>query len=235
MKGPLDAVGNQWWRIAGAGSILAVIAVVVGFIIQGEPPDLSATDQEIAAWFTENSTAYRAGDYVIVLGFVLGFLPFISGLYGLLSSAEGASRFFSRLALFGGILLFAMLAIAGTFWGALAAGLAEHGDASAVRAAMYMDWYAFTVVPPVLGILFLATGIVLVRTGVLWPWLGYFSIVLGVFALIGGVYAIGDPLEEEEGIFGILGFIVFIGWGLWHVLMGVAMLLRKSAAVSAEV
>ena len=122
---------SQWWRLGGILGIGAVALIFLGFGLLWSVPDLDSPIGEIRTYFTDNSTQYLVGDYLIGLGFVFLFLPFVVILRGLLGLVEGGANICSRLAFTGGLLLVAVGFAISAAPGALALGAAAHPEVSA--------------------------------------------------------------------------------------------------------
>ena len=80
---------SQWWRLGGILGIASVALIFIGFGVTGTDLDFDDPIEEIRTYFTDDSTQYLVGDYLIGLGFVLLFLPFVVILRGLLGLVEG--------------------------------------------------------------------------------------------------------------------------------------------------
>jgi len=225
----LDVFFDKWWRVGGVAGILYLVMFIIGIILQGGPPNFDDPVDEIQGWFTDNGKQYIAGNYLIGLGFVLFFLPFLSSLRGLLAAAEGGAAVWSRVAFAAGLAFLILGAAASSFQGALAFGLGvvEEGDEATIRTLMYLDYYAFSgTLPLVVTPLFLASSLVILRTGVLWRWLAVLGLVVAIGALIGGL----TPLDSDsEGI----AFISFIAIAAWVLLVSIAMIMKRDAPASA--
>jgi hypothetical protein len=217
---------NQWWRVAGGLGILFVGVIVVALIVIGNPPDLADDDDAIRSWFVDNGTRFLVGDYLLAIALTLLFLPFVAGLYRFLAAAETGTAFGSRVALVGGIATFGILAIASTFWATLAAGLAEDAGDDTIRAMMYLDAIVFGRVGFAIAVMVVGAGVSILLTGVLWRWLAYYGFALAIVAVIGALYPI-DDVTDTSSIFWILGWVVFLGWGIWTLAAGAGMIMFK--------
>jgi hypothetical protein len=87
-----------WWRLTGAlGLAWFVLFVIGGVILHGQPPAYDEPIQKARQYFHDNAQQYLVGDYIVRLGFVFGFLPFVAGLQSRLGAGEGEPRILSRL------------------------------------------------------------------------------------------------------------------------------------------
>lgn len=198
---------RQWWRIGGAAGILWAILFIVGAIVlSGDTPSRDDSVAEVREFFSEDGDTYLLGDYLLGLGFVLGFIPFFVVLASLVAVGEGWPSILSRLIIVTGTVTTVIGAVAGIFWGALALGVAENAevDDSSIRTLMELDVYAFATLGLAIGIFALACGLGVWFTGVVWRWLGILGIVAGLLSIIGAAWTIDG---DEEGFIAIIGFI----------------------------
>jgi len=224
----LDVFFDKWWRVGGVFGILFVIMFIVGISIQGEAPTFDEPVDEIRDWFADNGEQYLVGDYLITLGFIFFFLPFLASLRGLLASAEGGPAVWSRVAFAGGLIFLIFGAVASLFWGTLAYsfGVVEEGEEGTIKTLMYLDQVGFTgafmaVIPLVLG-----ASLVTLRTGVLWRWLPLLGLVAIVFVVIFGA---NNLSSDSEGALGGIGFIGLTGFAIWILLVSINMILKREA------
>ena len=117
---------SQWWRLGGILGIASVALIFIGFGVTGTDLDFDDPIEEIRTYFTDDSTQYLVGDYLIGLGFVLLLLPFVVILRGLLGLVEGGVNIWSSLAFTGGLLMVAIGFATSFAWGALALGAGVH-------------------------------------------------------------------------------------------------------------
>ena len=213
---------DDWRRIGGAAGILFVVLFLVGAIgLQGDTPMTTDPPAEVREYLADNGTRYLTGDFIISIGFVFGFWPFLSALRSLLGQAEGEPRMWSRYALIGGLVATVFGALSSLFWGALALGGADVADDSLTRTFMHASDYGFSGITFAFAAFVVASSLVILRTGVLWRWLGWAGLVDGVALVIGSAWTIdGDP----EGPLAFLGFIALIVLLLWVLAVSIAML-----------
>jgi hypothetical protein len=219
---------NQWWKLGGIAGIVWIVAFIVGaFILQGETPTRDDDIAEIREYFTDDAEQYLIGDYIIGLGFVLGFIPYLVVLRRVLGGGLTLPGLLSRAAFVGGILTVVMGAVAGVFWGTLAVGAAESSevDDSAIRLFMEADVYAFNTLTFFLSLFLLAAGLSLWMSGVLNRWLGWIGIIGGIAGFIGAAWPIDG---DEEGLISGIGLLGFLGMVLFILATSIAMLLKKT-------
>jgi hypothetical protein len=224
----LDVFFDKWWRVGGIAGILFLVLFIAGISVQGEVPAFDEPVDEIRDWFADNGEQYLVGDYLITLGFVFFFLPFLASLRGLLASAEGGPAVWSRVAFAGGLIFLIFGAVSSLFWGTLAYsfGVVEEGEEGTIKTLMYLDQVGFTgasmtVIPFILG-----ASMVTLRTGVLWRWLPLLGLIAMVFVVINGANTLDS---SPDGALGGIGFIGFLATGLWILLTSVNMILKREA------
>jgi hypothetical protein len=187
-----------------------VVVVIVGAIIGGEPPDADSPVREIIDHYTDNKTSIVVGSFV---GAAAGVLLVFFGAYlrSVLSAAEGPGGMLSALALVGTAVVAVGLAIDITISIALAEAV-DDIEPAAVQALQALWDNDF--VPLALGALvfLISTGLSIVRHGALPKWLGWVALVLAVIG------------------FTPIGWVAFIGAGLWIAVVSVMLALRARPA-----
>ena len=230
----MEGLWRQWWRVGGAFGIgYTVLFAIGGFVLQGDSPSRDDSIEKIRTYFTDDGQVYLVGDYLIAIAFILMFLPYLVTLRWVLGSREGWPPIWSWLTVIGGVATAIMGGVAGTFWGALAIGVAENPDVddSVIRTLMELDSYAFNVIAFPAALFVAAASVVVLRTGVLWRWLGALGLISAVLILIGAAWPIDG---DEEGAVAIPGFIGFIGVSLWILLSSIHMIMMKEEPAPTE-
>jgi hypothetical protein len=220
---------REWWRLGGLlGIAFVLVFIVVGFGIQGESPMHNDDIGEIRAYWENDGDSYLLGAYLIGLASLLLFLPFLCAFRALLGTAEGGAQLWSRVAFAAGIIFLIMSASAEAAWSTLAFA-AEELDDDMLQMLMYFDVAAYNHIPLPVGVVLLASSIVIWQTGVLWRWLAILGLIVGVAALLtpAGSYSIEPTDDPEEGIWGILGIISFLGLAIWLLLVSISMVMKR--------
>ena len=231
VSGALAALQAQWWRVGGVAGILFLVLFIVGVSIQGEAPTFDAPVGEIRDWFTDNGEQFLVGNYLIFLGFVLFYLPFLSSLRGVLAAAEGGPAVWSRVAFVGGLIFMASAFVVSSFWATLAYsfGVVENGDEGTIKTLLYLDHVGFATASLTLIPLMLGASLVTLQTGVLWRWLPLLALVAIVFVVIFGASTLSS---NSNGPLGGIGFIGLIATALWILLTSINMILKREAPTS---
>ena len=217
---------SQWWRLGGILGIGAVALIFIGFGAVWSFPELDSSMEEIRSYFTDDSTQYLVGDYLIGLGFFFLFLPFVVTLRGLLGLVEGGANIWSRLAFTGGLLMVAIGFAISAAAGALALGAATHPEVSdsSVRTLLYLDAYGFSMFTLASALLLFPASVVILTSGVLWRWLAYLGIAAGILVVIGASWVIDG---DQEGVLGSIGFIGLLGFALWVLMVSINIILKR--------
>lgn len=199
---------REWW--ASLTGVAAIVVLVVGAIIQGEPPDADSAVQEIVDHYSDNKTSIQVGSFVLVAGAVL-LVFFGAYLRSVLSAAEGRGGMLSALSLIGISVIAVGLAIDLTISIALTEAV-DDVEPAAVQALQALWDNDF--VPFALGalIFLIATGISVVRHGALPKWLGWVALVLAVIG------------------FTPIGWVAFLGAGLWIAVVSVLLTVRAPSS-----
>ena len=221
---------DQYWRVGGACGILFIVMFVIGAILQGgEPAAYDDPIEEIRAFWVDDGDSYLLGDYVIGLGFIIFFVPFLSAVRSVLGAAEGESQMFSRSFFAGAILFIALAAAAGSFWTTLAWGnVAENASDETIQTLMWLDLAANHFVPAGIAIMLLPAAFVLLRTRVLPLWLGVVTLLIGVVAVLSMLSIFGDSSDDDYG------WVGFPLTGIWVLATSIVLILRKDAPGTAS-
>ena len=203
-------MNREWW-VPLTGVAFIVIAIIGG-LIAGEPPDADSPVQEIVDHYADNKDAIEVGSFVGVAAVVL-LVFFGAYLRSVLSAAEGPGGILSALALVSAAIVAVGLAIDITISIALAEAV-DDIEPAAVQALQALWDNDF--VPLALGslIFLISTGLSILRHGALPKWLGWAALVLAVIG------------------FTPLGFVAFIGAGLWIAVVSVMLTVRARSATA---
>jgi hypothetical protein len=214
---------DQWWRVGGLCGILLVVFFIIGAILQGgEPPTFDDPVEEIRVFWAENGNDFLLGDYIIGVGFILFFLPFISSLRSLLGAAEGGAQMWSRIVFGGGVLFFALAGAGSAPWTTLAWGdVAENASDDTLLLLMWLDVAVNHFVPAGMAVFALPTAFVILRTRALPLWHGILTLIFGAIALLSMLSILADDPDES------FGFIAWPALGVWVLVTSIVLILKK--------
>jgi hypothetical protein len=226
---------TTWWRLAGVlGLAWFVLFFIGGVVLHGTPLAYDAPLQQARDYFRNGSQAYLVGDYIVRLGFVFGFLPFVAALQSQLGAVEGEPRILSRLVFGAGLVTFAVGDAAKFFLNAVA--LAGGGPAisdDSLRTLLYADSVSIATIGAPAGLMVFAASWLIWTRRALWRWTAVLGAAAGVLLVLGAAF----PLEHRSnGALFAVRFAGFIGLALFVVACSLSMLLgtgdREPAAGS---
>jgi hypothetical protein len=202
---------RDWWTpLVG---VAFVVVVVIGFAVQGEPPDAEEPVREIVDFYLDNESSVMVG--AVLEGFAGALLIFFGGvLRKALSEAEGDGGVLSVVAMAGAV----VIAIGAAFDATISFALAETADdiepasVHTLQALWNNDFIPFAMGNLVFT---LAAGLAIVRHGALPKWLGWVAILLAVISL--------TPI----------GFFAFLATGIWILAVSIVLTLRFRGAGTA--
>lgn len=196
---------HGWWvPLTGVG---AVVLLIIGFVVSGEPPDLSdSSAREIADFYKDNKDALFVGAALqaVSLTFLLFFAAHLSRM---IRALEGDGGLLSRVA-FAGAVIFAA---GGAFDATLTFTMAETADDISPASLQTLSaLFSNDFVPLALGIqvFLLSVGLAAIRLGTLPKWLGWVAVLVAVLAI--------TPI----------GFVSFMALGLWILVVSVLLTVR---------
>jgi len=194
--------------LAPLTGVVFVVLVVIAFSIAGEPPEADSSSQEIVDFYVDNKDSVSTGAFVATLA-VLFLVFFANHLRRVLEAAGDAAL--SATVLVGAAMMAVGVAIDSTISLALAQA-AEDIEATSVQTLQALWDNDF--LPIALGtvVFLISAGISIVRTAAVPRWLGWVALVLAVLGV--------TPL----------GFVAFLGAGVWILVVSVVLALRARRA-----
>jgi hypothetical protein len=199
---------KEW--IAPLTGVIFIVVLVIGFIVGGEPPEAKdSSAQEVVQHYLDHKDSTIAAAFLVNLAAI--FLVFFGGyVRTVLRAAEGAAGYLSAVAFAGFIIVAVSAAIDATISIALAE-TADDIDPTAVQALQALWDNDF--VPLILGVdlILFAAGISVIRYRQLPVWLGWAAVVLAILG--------ATPL----------GFVAFIGAGVWVLIVSIVLTMRAGA------
>lgn len=213
-------IGGSWQRHGGWSGIAFVVVWAVGFVVRGETQTYDAATADLRRYWQESGDRYIAVQYVVLLAAFLLFLPYAVALTEYLGRAEGEPRLWSKVSLFGAVLLLAFTLGAGAAWGTLAFAIDDLSDQE-LRLLMRLDVGAFQTEGFGLGLFVFAASLVAVGTAALRRWVGILGLVSGVGLLL---WPMGLLPRNQENVFNVVGFLAFLLTVVWVVVTSIALL-----------
>jgi hypothetical protein len=212
-----EAKIEKWAALAG---VVFVVLSVVGAFIAGSPPKVSDHDPKIIKYTTDNRDALRIAAYLAGIA-VAFFLFFLGVVWTKVRQAEGGNGRLAVTALAGGV---ATAAIASVGFGISAYGALHPVESPFTYrlSAIIFGLLSFAIL-----VFVEASSIVIIRTKFLPAWLGWLGMLSALLWLIGGAAV----ATENDTIF-VFGFVAFLVWALWLLILSVMLFRTSDAATS---
>jgi hypothetical protein len=218
---------STWERYGMAAGLVFVVLVVVAALIGGAPPKPTDTAAKIAAYFRDNQDALKVGSYLNGLAAVT-FLWFLGSLWTRLRRAETAGSRVSVVALAGGLasLTFATIAAGMTAFVALYVGDLGAGGAKAfyLLATVFLAFATFA-----LAVFTSAVSVMILRYPIVERLLGWVGEGVALLWLVAGI-----GVADNNTAIHTVGFIAFLIWAGWILILTVLLLTRDVAVATAK-
>ncbi|HEX8099046.1 MAG TPA: hypothetical protein VF660_02460 [Actinomycetota bacterium] len=217
---------RRWDQIAAATGIAFVVLLVIGRLIAGQPPDVSAKPGEIRRYFVDHQSG------LLLQGFLLGlagvfFIWFAGTLRAFLRAAEGGAGRLSAISFGSAIGVLATfgptVALSQTLTSSVARGSPPLAHALYELSFWFGDLVAFPVAV-FIGAAALSAG----RTRALPSWLAWGGLVVAGLSLLQGFdfFVRGTDFFQPNGFLGYVNYFL----GLLWVLAASVLLLQRAGA-----
>lgn len=217
---------SSWERYGLAAGILFVVLIVVATLIGGAPPKPTDTPAKIASYFHDNQDALKVGSYLNGLAAV-AFLWFLGSLWTRLRRAETGSSRLSVIALVGGLISLATATVASGMIAFIALYLDKLGPSGAqafyLLATVFLGFAAFA-----LAVFTSATSVMILRYPIVEQLLGWIGEGIAALWLVAGI-----GVADNNTPIHTVGFIAFLIWAGWILILTVLLLTRDVAPAGA--
>jgi MFS family permease len=214
---------SAWERYGIAAGILFVVLVVIAALIGGAPPKPTDSTAKIGSYFHDNQDALKVGGYLNGLAAV-AFLLFLGSLWARLRRVEGVASRLSVVALSGGIAALGLAVIADAINSYVALYIGDLGPGGAkafyLLAVIIVSFAAFG-----LAVFVSATSVMILRHSFVERWLGWIGLAIAGLWFIAGI-----GVADNNTPIHTLGFIAFLLWAGWLLVLAVLMLTRELPA-----
>jgi len=193
--------------LAPLTGLVFIVLVIVGFIVQGEPPEASDDLQDIVSFYKDDKDSIEAGVFILALGTVF-FVFFANYLRTVFRETSLSATILVGAAIF---------AVAGGIDGMILVGTAEAIDdleptsVQTLQALWDNDFVPFAIG---ITVFLVSVGVCILRTVVLPNWLGWIVLVLALLSV--------TPI----------GFIAFPGSGLLVLVLSIWLALKERSATA---
>ena len=217
---------NDPRRIAGIfGIIFTVLFIVAGPILQADVPNANDDVGVIRAYWVDHGDRYLAGDFLFAIAVIVFFVPFVVALRSVLESSDKSGGMWARMMLTGALIGVLLGGAGAAASGALALNGAEGLDDSTLQFATRAGAYSLQGLGFGFALMLIAAAILIAQSRVLWRWLAVLAALAAIANIIGGLWV---PDGDQEGVFGVLGFIGLVGAQGWVLAVSIQMLLPGS-------
>ncbi len=219
----LGAFLNNPRRVAGVcGLTFLILFVIGGPVLQGTTPTMNDSAADIRNYWVDNGDQYLTGDFFFSIGIMVFFLPFILALQSVLEPGDKSGGMWPRIMVAGALVAIALGGAGAAAGGAIALSGPDTLDDSTLTLATGIMNYSLAGLGYGFAVLLLAASIVIAQSAVLWRWLAALGVLAAVASVLGGLWV---PAGDQEGVFGVIGFIGLNLGLLWVLLIAVQLLL----------
>ncbi len=193
--------------LAPLTGLVFIVLIIVGFIVQGEPPEASDDLQDIVDFYKDDKDSIEAGVFILALGTVF-FVFFANYLRTVFRESSLSATILVGAAIF---------AVAGGIDGTILIATAEAADdiepasVQTLQALWDNDFVPFAIG---ITVFLVSVGLSILRTAVFPKWLGWVVLVLALVSV--------TPV----------GFIAFPGSGLLVLVLSIWLTLRARRAAA---
>jgi len=219
---------ESWPKVGASMGIVAAAFLVLSFVFgpSGSPPGFGDSAAEVQAFVRDNHGEIQAA-IAFQFGAIVAFVWFLGSVFYRLRPAEPAARV-SAAALAGGVLL-AVGGMIGSVGGAAANYHVATLDANSVLALWDLSLFGYLFFLAGFAVLAGATGVLGIRAKAVPDLVCVYSVFVALFAFVVGVVG----TFSESGAFspsdGVLGLIAFLGFVVWLLAMGFALVREPRA------
>jgi len=220
---------DSWPKLAASTGIAAAVFLILSVVFgpSDSPPGFNDSAAEVQSFVQENRSEVQAA-LTFQFAALVSFVWFLGAVYYRLRPAEPSARL-SATALAGGV----VLAVGGLVGSVATGAAAYHVDTLGSESVLALwDLSVFGYMFFLVGLTVLAgsAGVLAMRAGALPGGLGAYSLLVALAAFVVGL--VGS--FSETGAFspsdGALGFIVFLGFIVWLLAMGITLVRQPRAA-----
>lgn len=218
----MDLINNPC-RLGGIlGIAFIVLFVIAGPVLQGDVPTSNDSVGDIRAYWESDGDRYLAGDFLFGIAVLLFFLPFVLALEAVLRPADKSGGMWTRTMVAGAIVAITLGGAGAAGLGAIAYDEARGMDDSTLLFATRMSAYSTTGLAVGFAVMLLAASVIILQSGVVWRWLGGVAVLAAIACTVGNLWV---PDGDQEGAWGVIGFIGVLATLAWVLLVSIQLLL----------
>lgn len=227
----LQTLLNNPRRVAGVCGIgFLLLFVIGGPVLQGTTPTMNDSVADIRSYWIDNGDRYLVGDFVFSVGVMLFFLPFVLAFQSVLQPVDRSGGMWARIMVGGAVVAVALGGAGAASNGAIALIGPQSLDDATLRLATVTAAYSLGGLGLGFAVMLIGASIVIAQTGVVWRWLAILGGLAAAASILGGLWV---TTQDQEGIFGVIGFVGLNLSLLWVLLVAVQLLLPQGSRVEA--
>ncbi len=218
----MDEQGSE--RSLALAGIVGVVLLVVSALIQGSLPKPDDSAAKIAKFLVDKVDEIRWAGFIGALGSIV-LLGWLGAVWRLMRRAEGGEPMFAVVAAGGAVFAIAVVNVSAVLLSVMAIVGPQALGGSQTRTLYLLTNNLIALGAMGLGLFTGAFATVIIRSGVLPRVLGWIGALIALVFL-----ATGGGIASTRDVFFYLGFVGFLAFSLWTLVVSVMMYRAPSRA-----
>jgi hypothetical protein len=195
-------------------------------VLQGDVPTSNDSVSDIRAYWESDADRYLAGDFLFGIAVLVLFVPFVLALESVLRPADKSGGMWTRVMVAGALVAVVLGGAGAGALGAIGYDDAQGMDDGTLLFATRLSAYATTGLALGFAVMLMGAAVVILQSGVVWRWLGGLAVLAAIACVIGNLWV---PAGDQEGAWGVIGFIGLNATLAWVLLVSIQLLLPGPA------
>lgn len=218
----MDERGSE--RSLALAGVVGVVLLAVSALIQGSLPKPDDSAAKIAKFLVDKVDEIRWAGFIGALGSIV-LLGWLGAVWRLMRRAEGGEPMFAVVATGGAVFAIAVVNVSAVLLSVMAIVGPQALGASQTRTLYLLTNNLIALGAMGLGLFTGAFATVIIRSGVLPRVLGWIGALIALVFL-----ATGGGIASTRDVFFYLGFVGFLAFSLWTLVVSVMMYRAPSRA-----
>ncbi len=218
----MDERGSE--RSLALAGVVGVVLLAVSALIQGSLPKPDDSAAKIAKFLVDKVDEIRWAGFIGALGSIV-LLGWVGAVWRLMRRAEGGEPMFAVVATGGAVFAIAVVNVSAVLLSVMAIVGPQALGASQTRTLYLLTNNLIALGAMGLGLFTGAFATVIIRSGVLPRVLGWIGALIALVFL-----ASGGGIASTRDVFFYLGFVGFLAFSLWTLVVSVMMYRAPSRA-----